>query len=121
MQLVQETYRITAKFPGREMYGLASRMCGAAVSIAANIAEGQARRATKDYLRFLAVANGSLRELETYCDMSAALQYFAEADLTARQRLMTETGRMLMGLRQALKGKLGKKSGLRIEGLRIQD
>ena len=78
----------------------------AAVSIAANIAEGQARQATRDYLRFLAIANGSLRELETYLEVSLNLEYVAEAELTAVQSCSTETGRMLTKLRQAIRRKL---------------
>src|SRR5438309_935413 len=108
MQVVKETYRVTTSFPTRETYGLVCQMRRAAVSIPANIAEGQARRATRDYLRFLGIANGSLRELETYCELSMELEYLGGAELAALQGYLLETGRMLMQLRQAVARKLGK-------------
>ena len=65
MDLVIAVYRLTDSFPKREVYGLASQMQRAAVSIPSNIAEGHGLKQTQAYLRHLAIANGSLAELET--------------------------------------------------------
>jgi four helix bundle protein len=102
MELIQETYRLTQAFPKTEVYGLTARMRRAAVSIAANIAEGHSRRATRDYIRFLSIANGSLRELETYWEVAAALQYARSDELATSIGLGAEAGRMLTKLREAL-------------------
>ncbi len=102
MELVRETYRLTASFPPREMYGLTAQMRRASVSIAANIAEGHARRATRDYIRFLSIANGSLRELETYWEVAAGLEYVCLEQQANALGLGTETGKMLTKLREAL-------------------
>lgn len=65
MQVVKAVYAVTGRFPENERFGLASQMRRAAVSVASNIAEGQARNGTKEFLQFLSHAGGSLAELET--------------------------------------------------------
>ena len=105
--LIKETYRLTARLPKQEMYGLTAQMRRAAISIPANVAEGHSRQATRDYIRFLSIANGSLRELDTYCEVCALLEYLGEQDLAAMRRLGNETAGLLTRLRQSLVRKLG--------------
>ena len=107
MQLVNETYDLTEPFPKREQYGLTAQMRGSAVSIPGNIAEGQGRDSTKDFLRFLAIARGSLRELDTYCDISEMRKYATDVALQEMRRLIDEVGRMHTALCSALHRKLG--------------
>jgi len=75
LDLVQSVYQCTAAFPKGETYGLAAQMRAAAVSIPSNIAEGQARNSSKQFLQFLSVALGSLAELETQLELAARLEY----------------------------------------------
>ena len=65
MDLVVGISKLTASFPKTETYGLASQMQRAAVSIPSNIAEGHGLKQTQAFLRHLAIASGSLTELET--------------------------------------------------------
>jgi len=73
MDLVAESYTLSAKLPKTETFGLASQIQRAAVSIPANIAEGHGREHLGDYLHHLSVANGSLMELETHFLVSQSL------------------------------------------------
>ena len=68
MELAQGCYELTAEFPKREIYGLASQIRRAAVSIASNIAEGHSRRTRQAYLNHLSIALGSQSEVETQID-----------------------------------------------------
>jgi four helix bundle protein len=73
IELVKETYKLTKSFPNDEKFGSVSQMRRAAVSIPSNIAEGQARHTTKEFIQFLSHAEGSLAELETQVIVSTEL------------------------------------------------
>jgi four helix bundle protein len=75
MQLATEVYRLTADFPKYEVYGLSSQLQRAAVSIPSNIAEGNKRESTKEYLHHLSTAFGSLAEVETQLLLVAELKH----------------------------------------------
>lgn len=97
MDLVARTYQITTSFPRHETYGLTSQMRRAAVSIAANIAEGHGRRHLGDYLRHLSVANGSLREFETHILIAGRMSYLTDKDRDAALHHASDVARMLSG------------------------
>ena len=104
MRLVVAIYKVTQKFPKSEVYGLASQMQRAAVSIPSNIAEGQGLKQTQAYLRHLAIATGSLCELETQIEIAEQLGYLS-AEQPSPLLQANEIGRMLFGLRQSLQAK----------------
>src|SRR6185503_16374446 len=106
MQFLQEIYCLTEAYPKREIYGLTAQMRRAVISIPANIAEGQERGTTRDFLRFLSIAAGSLRELQTYLDATLLLKYATDSQLKRSRELAEETGRLLGGLRGALRRKI---------------
>jgi four helix bundle protein len=70
MDLAEACYRATRQFPREELYGMTSQIRRAAVSVAANIAEGHGRDSTGEFVQFLRVAQGSLKELETHLLLS---------------------------------------------------
>src|SRR5881628_197411 len=78
MDLVTSIYRATESFPKTETYGLTSQIRRAAVSVPANIAEGQGRRLAGEYLQFLANARGSLLELDTHLEIAVRLGILSE-------------------------------------------
>jgi len=80
MALVESIYRVTASFPDTERLGLSMQLRRAAVSVPSNIAEGAARRSRPEYLRFLAMARGSLAELSTQYEIARRLGYLTEND-----------------------------------------
>ena len=103
MDLVTAIYGLTREFPKYETYGLASQVQRAAVSIPSNIAEGHALKQTQAYSRHLAIASGSLAEVETQIEIACRLGYNPDA---CHEILLQagEIGRMLMGLRRSLAG-----------------
>jgi len=108
MDLVAKVYQITASFPRHETYALTSQLRRAAVSIAANIAEGHGRRHVGDYLRHLSVANGSLRELETHILIAGRMGYLTDRDRDASLHDASDVARMLSGLVSSLKRRSGR-------------
>jgi four helix bundle protein len=102
MDLVTAIYRLTRAFPKQELYGLTSQIQRAAVSIPSNIAEGHALKQTQAYLRHLAIASGSLAELETQLEIAGRLGYLGPEGAKVLTKA-DEVGRMLTGLRRSLK------------------
>ena len=103
METAAMVYKLTEKFPKQEAYGLTSQVQRAAVSIPSNIAEGHARDSTKEYLRALSIARGSLAELETQLLLSESLGYLTNVDLESVLSKAAEIGKMLNALQQSLK------------------
>lgn len=96
-------YRASSQFPKEETYGLVSQLRRAAVSVAANIAEGQGRNTTGEFMQFLGIARGSLFELETLVILSANLKFFSAEASESILKHCGEVSRMLSGLKSALK------------------
>jgi four helix bundle protein len=98
-EFVLEVYKTTAPFPRHETYGLSSQMRRAAVSIAANIAEGFRKRGKADKARFLNTAEGSAEESHYYLLLARDLHY---ADTAALLKLLDEVGRLLNAYSRAI-------------------
>lgn len=106
MELVVKIYRATSKFPKEERYSLIDQLRRAAISVPSNIAEGNGRSRTGDYLRHLSVAVGSLHELETQVQIATRLEYISEDVQDDLLNAAAAIGRMLSGLIRALRRRL---------------
>lgn len=95
-------YESARSFPDNERYGLTSQIQRAAVSVPANSAEGHARGYTKEYLRHLSIALGSLAELGTLLTIVLRLGYLANDQFEVIAHRCNQIGRMLAGLRRSL-------------------
>jgi len=103
MDWVVELYKITAKFPATEKFGLSSQVRRAGVSICSNIAEGAARNHPREYLQFLYVALGSVSEIETQLEIARRLGYISSID--HEKKMLDRLRQMLVSLIQAIKRK----------------
>jgi four helix bundle protein len=109
MQLAEDVYGLSRQFPKHEIYGLASQIQRAAVSVPANIAEGHAMGSAKDFSRFLGIAQGSLAELETHLILAGRIHY---GNTDVIQKILdgcTEEARMLRGLRKKVRHEIQKR------------
>ena len=88
---VLKVYSFSESFPKSELYGLTSQFRRAAVSVAANIAEGYAKKSPADKLRFFNISQGSSEECSYYVILSKDLGYITEAQSVALDDLLTET------------------------------
>lgn len=102
IDLVTLIYKYTAEYPKDEVYGLTSQIRRCAVSIPSNIAEGSARTTRKDFSHFLAIALGSVAELETQLIISRNLNYLSEAVLDELISELISIRRMTLGLRKSI-------------------
>ncbi len=91
-------YKLTESFPKDERFGLISQIRRASVSIAANIAEGAARKHDKLFQNFISIAQGSASEVETELIISNRLGYVDGEDFDSAMRSLDEIGRMITGL-----------------------
>jgi len=96
-------YRTTTGFPKEELFGLTSQIRRAAVSVPSNIVEGCARDSEAEYLRFLNIAFGSLRELRYQLSLSKRLGFLRNEDLSLLEPKVVETEKVLNGLIRALR------------------
>ena len=102
MELVELSYTLARKLPNSERFRLVIQLQRAAVSVAANIAEGHGRRHLGDKLHHLSISNGSLKEVETLLLISQRLEHLAAKDVDPALELSDSLGRMPTVLRQRL-------------------
>jgi four helix bundle protein len=102
--LAKAIYQLTSTFPSEEKFGTVSQMRRAAVSIPSNIAEGQARHTTGEFIQFISHAEGSTAELETQLILSIELGFAIADNAKSAFALVDEIRRMLNGLRRKLTG-----------------
>ena len=102
MDLVEGVYDSTTCFPKKEAYGLTQQLRRSAVSIPSNIAEGQGRRSTGEFLHHLSIAHGSLRDLETQVLIASRLKLLKDNRSDELLRMCAEVGRLINGLYNSL-------------------
>jgi four helix bundle protein len=102
MDFAESVYQLTAEFPGDERFSLSAQLRRAVVSIPSNIAEGQGSFTDADFRRFLSIAHGSTREVETQLLLSRRLGYLTDSQLDQLLELSSEVGRLIQGLAKVL-------------------
>src|SRR5947207_1608053 len=100
--LAKLLYGLTRSFPSEEKFGIIAQMRRAAVSVPSNIAEGQARHTTGEFIQFLSHAEGSVAELDTQLILSIELKFCSGAGAAPAFELIGELRRMLNVLRRKL-------------------
>jgi four helix bundle protein len=95
-------YRVTNRWPGREIYGLTSQARRAAYSAAANIAEGSAKKGSAEFRRYLNITLGSLSELSYILVLARDLEYLKPEEWGEIEALRDHAGRLTWGLYRAL-------------------
>jgi four helix bundle protein len=109
MDLVESVYKTTSHFPKEELYALSLQLKRASVSVASNIAEGQGRKGTKEFLHHLSIAYGSLVETETQLMIGHRLHFMTESQLNSLLQQTEEVCRLINGLSNALRERLAPK------------
>ena len=99
IELVEACYRASDALPREEQFGLRSQMRRACTSVPANIAEGFGRWNSREFVRYLAIASGSLRELETHLVVSVRLGFIPDSAAAPVFRKIDDLARMLYRLR----------------------
>lgn len=102
MDLAEACYQITRSFPKEETYGMISQIRRAAASIPANIAEGYGREYRGEYIQFLRIAQGSLKELETHLLLSARVNLTSPETIAPLLQQSETIGKKLRALIRAL-------------------
>ena len=103
MNIAVECYFLTREFPKSEIYGMTSQIRRASASIPANIAEGYGRQYQNEYLQFLHIFNGSLKELETHLLLAARVELTTKEAIVPILHFCEEEGKMLTALIRKLK------------------
>ena len=102
IETIPKVYELLKSFPKTEQYALMDQIRRAVVSVAANIAEGQARQHRKEFVQGLYIARGSLAELDTLLEVAKGLSYISPEQQEIQGKEIGEIGRMLEGLIKSL-------------------
>jgi four helix bundle protein len=102
-QFTVECYRIARILPREEGRELAWQLRSSSLSVSSNIAEGNGRFSTLDYLRFLSMANGSLKEAGSQLYVAKGCEFVSMSQIARAIRLSTDTGQLLVRLAQSLR------------------
>lgn len=102
MDLAEEVYLLSKRFPKEEQFAFTYQIRRAVVSVPSNIAEGKGRTSKAEYLHFLSVANGSLSEVDTQLLLAVRIGYLDQHQVTEALNLREEVSRMLAALRTKL-------------------
>jgi four helix bundle protein len=113
MELAVAAYSLTKCFPREESYGLTSQLRRSAVSIPSNIAEGQGRSNTREFLQFLGIARGSNCELQTQLEIARRIGLGDSRLIDDAERLSQEVGKMIFTILGKLKTGAGSREQLR--------
>lgn len=100
MDLAKSVYQLVPRLPKEETYGIRIQITRAAASIPANIAEGWARESVKERAQFLAIAQGSLAETETYLTLCEEIGWLPEVQTATLRKHIEEVGKMLSTMRK---------------------
>ena len=110
MALIAEVYRATSSFPKEEMFGLTNQLRRASVSVASNIAEGQGRLTTGEFVHFLGMARGSTLEVQTQLEAARMLRFGRSGELDSADALATEVVRILNAAIATSRAKIAAKA-----------
>ena len=99
-RLVRNVYAVTKSFPRAELYGLTSQINRAAVSVAANLAEGSSRTSRRDQAHFSQIAYGSLMELACLLIVAVDLEFVSSEDESKLRDQIESISRQLNALRK---------------------
>ncbi|XOV92298.1 MAG: four helix bundle protein [Bacteroidota bacterium] len=102
IQLTSQIYELTRSFPDDEKFGLTNQIRRATISIASNIAEGASRSSTKDFSRFLEIAQGSSFEVDTQLLIAKNLSLITESDFNTLSEKISSIGKQISGLKRKL-------------------
>jgi four helix bundle protein len=105
IELAKLLYPLSAQFPAEEKFGLISQIRRAAVSIPSNIAEGQARHTTGEFVQFISHAEGSVAEVDTQLFLAVELDFVSNKQASPCFDLLGDERRMLNALRRRLTGR----------------
>lgn len=101
--MVENIYTLTQSLPKDELFALTNQIRRAAISVPSNIAEGYGRQSKKEYQQFLAIANGSVCEIETQLLLCVRIGYLTEENTKETFQLLSEIGKILTTIKQKLK------------------
>jgi len=104
-EFVKDIYQITEHFPSEEKFGLVSQMRRAAVSVPVNIAEGAARKGSKEFIQFLHIALGSMTELDTLVLLSTELGFINKTESDILVDKLDTIGKIIFGLIKNIESK----------------
>jgi four helix bundle protein len=102
MDLVAASFKVALELPPTEQFGLSSQIRRAACSVPANIAEGFGRWHAKEFVRFLLIASGSVKELETHLLIGKRIELLSQTDIEASAQMCGEISKMIFALHDKL-------------------